>query len=94
MNQLLNQPTAEPTRPKQKRWWSKKFLSIPFLCLTTLLTIVVVGAGSYYAWAYCSTSSSVLSRQSIWQTPANVDDYQRFPARSSRESLYRCLTHL
>ena len=82
MNQLMNQPSVKPPRPKQKRWWAKKIVSIPFVCLTTVLTIVVVSAGSYYAWAYCSTSSSVVARQSIWQTPANVDDYQRFPART------------
>ncbi len=82
MNQLMNQPGVKSPRPKQKRWWANKVVSIPLLCLTTVLTIVVVAAGSYYAWAYCSTSSSVLARQIIWQPPANVDDYQRFPART------------
>jgi|GEM_PF-5522842 len=81
MNQLMNQPSVKTPRPKQKRLWSKKVVSIPLVCLATVLSIVVVAAGSYYAWAYCSTSSSVLARQIIWQTPANVDDYQRFPAR-------------
>ena len=82
MNQLMNQPGVKFPRPKQKRWWSKMVVSVPLVCLATVLTIVVVGAGSYYAWAYCSTSSSVLARQIIWQTPANVDDYQRFPAHT------------
>ncbi len=82
MNQLMNQPGVKPPRPKQRRWWANKVVSIPLLCLATVLTIAVVAAGSYYAWAYCSTSSSVVARQMIWQTPANVDDYQRFPART------------
>jgi CubicO group peptidase (beta-lactamase class C family) len=83
MNQLMNQPGVKPPRPKQKkRWWAHKVVSVPLVCLSTVLTIVVVAVGSFYAWAYCSTSSSVVARQSIWQTPANVDDYQRFPART------------
>ena len=81
MNQVMNQPSIKPPKP-QKQLWAKRVLSVPLVFLATVLTIAVVGAGSYYAWAYCSTSSSVLARQMIWQTPANVDDYQRFPART------------
>ncbi len=80
-SQLMNQKPEQPPQQK-KRLWAKRAVSIPLACLATVLTIVVVGAGSYYAWAYGSTSSSVLARQIIWQTPANVDDYQRFPART------------
>jgi len=84
MNQLMNQKRVQPPPQLQqkKHWWAKRVVSIPLLCLTTVLTILVVAAGSLYAWAYFSTSSSVVARQLIWQTPANVDDYQRFPART------------
>jgi hypothetical protein len=80
MTQLTNQTSVQPPEQQQKkRWWAKKVVSIPLLCLATVLTIIVVASGSFYAWAYCSTSSSVVARQQIWQTPANVDDYQLFP---------------
>jgi len=85
MNQLMNQPSVQPPRQKQKHWWAKKVVSIPFLCLTTLLTILVVAAGSLYAWASFSTSSSFLARQLIWSAPrggAQVNDYQLFPSRT------------
>ena len=81
----MNQKRVPPPPQKKKRWWAKKVVSIPLLCLMTLVTIVVVAAGSLYAWASFSTSSSFLARQIIWSGPrggAQVDDYLLFPSRT------------
>lgn len=90
MNRAPHQATSQkrvqfPRRQTMKRPWARKAVRIPLLCLALLVTIVVVGAGSYYTWAYSSTSTSLIARGTVWSGPhggAQVTDYQLFPSRT------------
>jgi CubicO group peptidase (beta-lactamase class C family) len=61
------------TRDRSRRQWIRRAGSV--------LVLMIVAVGGVYAWALMSVNSSTTARAMIWMG-ADVDDQDRFPART------------